>query len=71
MTSLNERLAREAHLAREKADQLSTGPERKALLEKARQADHTAEVIDWVSSPGLPPPEGLRTVRWTRRNYPL
>jgi hypothetical protein len=56
-TSLNERLANEAHLAIEKADQLPPGPEREALLKKARQADTAAHINDWLNSPGLRSPK--------------
>lgn len=41
--AVGERLIKEARLAREKADQLSPGAEREALLEKAREADATAQ----------------------------
>lgn len=53
--SLKERLALFANEIREKAEQLS-GPERDALLKKARQADTAAHLDDWANSPGLRSP---------------
>ncbi|SCB49670.1 hypothetical protein GA0061099_1011129 [Bradyrhizobium yuanmingense] len=37
--------------------QATSGPERDALLKKARQADVANHLNDWVKSPGLQPPE--------------
>jgi hypothetical protein len=49
----NERLIREAEQARDRAKQLPPGPERDALVKKARQA----EIIDrWLSSSEWKPP---------------
>ncbi|HLG80149.1 MAG TPA: hypothetical protein VKY22_03970 [Bradyrhizobium sp.] len=55
--SLGERLIAEAKLAREKAEQLPAGEERKALLKKARQAETQADIDKWLDSSGLRPPE--------------
>jgi hypothetical protein len=49
----NERLIREADEARERAQKLPPGPERDALLKKARQAEITGR---WLSSSELKPP---------------
>ncbi len=54
--SLKERLALFANEIREKAEQLS-GPEKDALLKKARQADTAAHLNDWVNSSGLQSPK--------------
>ena len=54
--ALGERLIEEARLAREKAEQLPLGIERDALLKKARLADTTAHLNDWLYSPGLKAP---------------
>jgi hypothetical protein len=35
---------------------LPVGPERDALLHKARQVETSAHLDQWLSSPGLPPP---------------
>jgi hypothetical protein len=54
---LKDRLALFAKDVEEKASQLAPGPERDALLEKARQADTAAHFDDWANSPGLQPPK--------------
>lgn len=55
--SLRDRLALFAKAAREKAALLPPGAEKDELLRKARQADTTAHLTDWVNSPGLQPPK--------------
>ena len=55
-TSLKDRLASFAEEIRKKAAELRTGPERDALLKKARQADTATHIEDWMRSPGLRPP---------------
>jgi hypothetical protein len=50
--SFPDRLANEAKRLREKAE--ATHDE---LLKKARQADVTAHMDEWLSSPGLRPPD--------------
>jgi hypothetical protein len=40
-----------------KAAELRPGPERDALLKKARQADTAAHLEEWANSPGLQPPK--------------
>ena len=54
--SLKDRLAAFAKKTRERAEQLS-GPERDALLKKARQADTAAHLDDWANSQGLQSPK--------------
>ena len=54
--SLQERLAKFATEAREKALRLPPGPERDSELEKARQADMAQHLNEWASSPGPKPP---------------
>ena len=55
---LKDRLTIFAKEIREKAALLPPGYERQDLLQKARQADHTADHLeDWINSPGLQPPE--------------
>jgi hypothetical protein len=49
----NERLIRQAEQARERAKKLQPGPERDALLKKARQAE---KIERWLSSSELEPP---------------
>jgi hypothetical protein len=55
--SLRDRLAYFAKAAREKASLLPPGAEKDELLRKARQADTTAHIEEWCSSPGLQPPK--------------
>ena len=55
--SLHDRLAALAKVAREQAAALPPGPERDALLKKARQADTASHLDDWANSPGLQPPK--------------
>jgi hypothetical protein len=40
-----------------KAAELRPGPERNALLKRARQADTAAHLDEWANSPGLQPPK--------------
>jgi hypothetical protein len=51
-----DRLANEAERLREEAETKPPGPERDALLRKARQADIAAHIDQWVSSAGLKAP---------------
>jgi len=37
--------------------QLKPGPQKDALLRKIRQLDTAAHISEWLSSPGLQPPE--------------
>jgi hypothetical protein len=53
--SFPDRLANEASRLRKEAEALQ-GPERDALLKKARQADIASHMDEWLSSPGLQPP---------------
>jgi hypothetical protein len=55
--SLEERLAQEANRLREEAKLLPPGGEREALLRKARQAETGSHMSEWLTSPGLRPPE--------------
>ena len=52
-----DRLAQEAERLREEAERLPHGPDREMLLRKARQADTTAHLNEWLSSPGLQAPK--------------
>lgn len=54
--TLQETLARFATAMRERAQALPPGAERDQLLKQARNADTTAHLDDWMSSPGLRPP---------------
>jgi hypothetical protein len=52
-----ERLDQEAERLRTEAGKLPPGIEREELLRKARQAETAFHVNEWLSSPGLRPPE--------------
>ncbi|MGY4282710.1 hypothetical protein ACVWXO_001930 [Bradyrhizobium sp. LM2.7] len=54
---LEERLAEEAKSLREQAKKLPDGPQREALLRRARQNEVGAHMTEWLTSPGLQPPE--------------
>jgi hypothetical protein len=54
--SFPDRLANEVNRLRKEAEALAPGPERDALLKKARQADVASHMEEWLSSPGLQPP---------------
>jgi hypothetical protein len=54
--SLKDRLAVCAKEILDKAAELRPGPERDALLKKARQADTAAHLDEWANSSGLRPP---------------
>jgi hypothetical protein len=55
--SLQDRLAAWAAQVRERANTLKPGPEKEALLKKARQAETAAHLDEWANSPGLQPPK--------------
>jgi hypothetical protein len=55
--SLEERLAEEARRLREEAERLPHGPVRDDALRRARQAETGSHMTEWLTSPGLQPPE--------------
>lgn len=55
--TLQDRLSAWATQVREQADKLRPGPERDALIRKARQADVATHLDDWAKSPGLQSPK--------------
>ena len=55
--SLEERLAEEAKRLRAEAKLLPPGAIRDEMIRKARQAEIGSHVSEWLSSPGLRPPE--------------
>jgi hypothetical protein len=56
-TSLEARLAEEANRLPEEARTLPPGAEREEMLRKARQAETGSHMTEWLTSPGLRPPE--------------
>jgi hypothetical protein len=59
--TFEERLAEEAQRFKEAADQLPPGTARELLLRRARQAGTAARINEWLTSPGLQPPEKIKT----------
>jgi hypothetical protein len=55
--TLQDRLAAWSKKVEEQANKLPPGPEREALIKKARQADVANHLADWARSPGLQPPK--------------
>jgi hypothetical protein len=55
--SLQVRVSHAAKELEEQAWQMPPGPERDAFLRKARQINVSEHLIDWLTSPGLQPPE--------------
>jgi hypothetical protein len=57
LLTLEDRLSAWAKSVREQAQKLPPGPEREALLKKARQADTASHLNDWANSAGLQSPK--------------
>jgi hypothetical protein len=55
--SLDERLSEEAKRLRAEAKLLSPGAAREEMIRKARQAEIASHMNEWLTSPGLRPPE--------------
>jgi hypothetical protein len=55
--SLEDRLTEEANRLRERAKSLPPGPQREALLGKARQAETGSHLSEWLTSSGLRTPQ--------------
>lgn len=53
---LKDRLALHASRLKEEAQALQPGPERDAMMRRAREAETGSHVNEWLSSPGLQPP---------------
>ena len=52
-----DRLKTFAEELKAKASELRPGPERDALLRRARLADTASHIDEWANSPGLQPPK--------------
>jgi hypothetical protein len=55
-TTLEERLTEEAKRLRKQAQGTPPGIERERLIRRARQAETTSHLSEWLNSPGLRPP---------------
>jgi len=55
--SLEVRLAEEANRLREEAKLLPPGAQRNEVIRKARQAETASHMNEWLTSPGLRPPD--------------
>jgi hypothetical protein len=54
---LQDRMALHALRLKDEAQLLRPGPERDAMIRRARQAETASHVEEWLSSPGLQPPK--------------
>jgi hypothetical protein len=57
LPSLEARLAEEAKRLREEAKLLPPGALREELIRRARHAETASRVNEWLTSPGLRPPD--------------
>ena len=55
--TFEEKIAAEKAKLEAQGAKLKPGPQKDALLRKIRQLDTAAHVSEWLSSPGLRPPE--------------
>ena len=55
--TLQDRISAWTKKVEEQAETLPPGPERNALIKKARQAEIANHLDDWAKSPGLQPPK--------------
>jgi hypothetical protein len=55
--TFEEKIAAEKAKLEAQVAQLKPGPQKDALLRKIRQLDTAAHISEWLSSPGLQPPE--------------
>ena len=63
IVTFEERLAQEAREFKKAADKQPDGsPARELLLRRVRQAETGSNIGKWISSPGLRPPEALRSL---------
>ncbi len=60
--TLRDRLAAWVNEVRNQAARLPPGPEREALLKKARQADTASHLDEWVNSGGIATTEVVKPV---------
>jgi hypothetical protein len=58
LSSFESRLEQEALRLKEAAASLPPGAERDLLLKKSRQVKVAAHLNQWLTSPGLQPPQG-------------
>jgi hypothetical protein len=56
-SSLDQRLIEEVQRLRKKAQGAQPGIERDKLIRKAQHAEAAADIQEWLTSPGLRPPE--------------
>ena len=56
-------MAEQAAKLKEQASQLPAGPEREALLKRARTAETGAHLSDWLTSSGMRQPDPSRVDR--------
>jgi hypothetical protein len=61
--TFEERLADEAAHFKRLADETPHGPQRDLYLRRARQAETASHMSEWLKSPGLKPPEELKSLK--------
>ena len=67
--TFQQRLAEEAEQFKAAAAQQPLGSHaRELLLRRARQSETAAHIDEWLKSPGLQPPEGLASMRASRKS---
>jgi hypothetical protein len=60
-TTLRDRVAAFARDSERQAEQLPPGPQRDEAVKKARQAQIANDIDQWLNSPSLQPPKGLKS----------
>ena len=61
--TFEEQLAEDAAHFKALADQTPPGMQRELYLRRARQAETASHISDWLKSPGLQPPEELKSLK--------
>jgi hypothetical protein len=60
--SLSERLVQDVEHLKTRLATLPPGPERDQLLKRIRQNETAANIDQWLTSPGLQPPQAIRNL---------
>lgn len=55
--TIEQKWHQQSEAAKNEAQKLPYGKEREALLRKARQLETASQINQWLSSPGLKPPQ--------------
>lgn len=60
--TLSERLVQDVEHLKTRLATLPPGPERDQLLKRIRQNETAANIDQWLTSPGLQPPQAIRNL---------